>query len=455
MSESNALPSPFVFGLDELLLTIALAMILIPFQQQIHRYIDSSHVVSISDLSPDGRALAAVSRAGNVVFDLPSGRVLYDLPEGTRAARFSEDGRFLLASPDKGIIVLDARSGERVGSFAESSDPWEYRLSPGANQGLWLEDSKRGLGLQDLEKGNSSRLSISIPDGWVIRTLAYVEGGRTVVAQGQSPGQPPTLRLWAASSGEAIGQFSLPPVRPVSMVAYPNGPLVAVSHFQRVSILEIPSGNEVANIQKLPPYWIPRRFSQDGRLLAIPIRGVGFAAAHRGGIEIWDVESGRLKDFVQTSLWATDVAILDGGRRIVTLEGYNSVEFFWGGADHVSYYDVATGKRELRVSGLYLRVWPLSWILDCSLAVWLFLWLAANRRRRRSSDQPTRGWDWGAYILAFLAVAFFTNGYFLAWMRMETFYSPLLTTCFWLLLLSCTALLLYLALAIVQGLRRR
>lgn len=242
--------------------------------QRVGEALPTRHLVEQARYSVDGRRLLAVDPAGATVFDAASREVLRDLRGYAGSAsrlRFSPDGARLLVDG----TVWDLATGRDQASPAHG----------GGHEGFahWTADGSRlfgagmrGIGLWDARTGE---LRLSIDDGQDTLMHGALSGDGAWIAAGNNDGQ---VRLWDGRSGEL------------------KKTLQVNDHAVR----------QVA-------------FSRDGTLLA--------AGGGDRPVTLWDIRSGR-------QLWAADVP---HGRFEFMPDGQRIALF---GAGPVAYRDVRTGR---------------------------------------------------------------------------------------------------------------
>jgi WD40 repeat protein len=235
-------------------------------------------------LSPDGRTLAtaggADDRGGTEVLlrETAGGKVIAALPKQPRGARalvFAPDGKRLATAHEDGAIKV------------------------------W--DVARKRELASLRTGH--RLPVEAlafsPDG---RTLASGSGTSRIPC-GEGTGRLPRgeVKLWDLAVGELRAELH-DTAQPafsggVRALAFsPDGRTLAVSHGERTLLWEVRTRQARASLLPpaapggLRPYAVTAAaFSPDGRALALAYGFNDRGTAREGGVELWDLASGKLR----------------------------------------------------------------------------------------------------------------------------------------------------------------
>jgi WD40 repeat protein len=144
------------------------------------------------------------------------------------------------------------------------------------------------------------------------------------------------IRLWDVNTGELIREFNVDfPAFAMSVALSPNGKTLAAGCIESgreqimICLWDVDSGQLKAQLPSGDP--VSLLFTPDGKTLV--------CATEKGEIDVWDVESARLKHSIQSRLGVTRQAALTPDGKTVAL-GSVSAE--------VRQWDVETGQRKLR-----------------------------------------------------------------------------------------------------------
>jgi WD40 repeat protein len=243
-----------------------------------------------------------------------------------RSFAISPNGK-VLVTQDAGVWRLelwDLQEDISLSRFGKILDPVTIAVAPGGNTLVTASwDRSRGgpVELWDLE---SRRLVRALDEGvnfTLFTALAFSADGKTLAlatAPAVRPGQVSSVsvHLWDANSGEELQVLgeqtkSREPaprrvfrsisvreaVRPFGQIAFaPDGRSLAVAADDRVTLVEIASGQQRATLARLPsipdskpydsqPQATAITFSRDGRVLAV--------GCHDGLIRLYDVVADR------------------------------------------------------------------------------------------------------------------------------------------------------------------
>jgi WD40 repeat protein/tetratricopeptide (TPR) repeat protein len=300
--------------------------------------------VNAWEFSPDGRTVALLVRTSGdqrrlVLIDVASGRPVRALeaPEVSWAfPAFSDDSQVLAASSGSGVKVWSVATGKLLHTLGGHSTTVQHlAISPDRR---WLvstsgesEPAKPGSGKEpvrlqvwDLTTGQA-RWKLSLKGSIYPQAMpSFSPDRRWLVA----PRDARTVQVWDLQRGEAGRTISCP--ESVTCMTFAQGGTLALAWSNDVTLWDPASGERLHELRGhgQPVYWLA--FSPDGRRLVSSIdlptfTAVFEAAARRGEIIVWDVET---------------------GRQLLTLDGFGEVGFSPDGQMLVSM-----------VSGVSLRLW--------------------------------------------------------------------------------------------------
>ena len=240
----------------------------------------------------------------------------WGLPEGAKARlgkgtftdmQLSRDGTRLAIASSAGVWLYDVSTGDEIalitentaliGLVAFSPDGATLATAGGDNKcRIWDVESQELLS------------TFKMPDYW-IKTLAFMDGGKTLVGEGwiDKISQPllgggpwmwdvPRVWMWDASSGKQLDTFTteLPRFNPmkdartsVRVKAFADSDRVIFAFENKDGTISVKDGRMNREIATLPkPKWEVRAFSftPDGKVL-------GVATARN--VYLWDLETGK------------------------------------------------------------------------------------------------------------------------------------------------------------------
>jgi WD40 repeat protein len=213
------------------------------------------------------------------VFEEGSDERLWEMPEEVEAKRavLSPDGARMAVFPwgGLGVILLDRCGGwqtvlgtERVRSLAFAPDGKSLAI------GSW----DGSLVLWDADAG---RIRARVPaHRSPVMVVDFTSDGARVATAGLLD---PVVRVWDASSGEAVASLRAQVWRSPTLAFSPDGALLASLGFDgTVLIWEVASGRELAALGGSDAPIQALAFSPDGRRLA--------SGGKDNALRIWDVE---------------------------------------------------------------------------------------------------------------------------------------------------------------------
>jgi WD40 repeat protein len=290
--------------------------------------------------SPDGRRLAAGSKAGTVtVWDAATRQILHTFKvPAALAMAFSPDGKQLASAGVGPITVRDVMTGHEVftlpghtnGILGLAFSPDGRRIastSMDQTVKVWDAATRRLIGTLAGHQGNVNGVAFS-PDG---RTLA-------------SAGLDGTVKLWDAASGQLIHTLRVPVAQATAFS--PDGKRLAAASAGPIKVWDVMTGHEVLSLSGHTNLVLGVAFSPDGKRIA--------SASLDQTVKVWDAETGRetftLKghtDSVRSVAFSPDgkriasashdrtVKVWDAenGQKTLTLMG----QTFWGPGDSVAF----------------------------------------------------------------------------------------------------------------------
>jgi RNA polymerase sigma factor (sigma-70 family) len=325
-------------------------------------------ITALAEQPQEGLALAKPVQPAKLIPPVAADRLGDPLPEGAiarlgttrlrhgeiiRDLGFSPEGKTLISADHHGVHVWDAETGKQLRTFGEipggqvqspyfSSDCRLVALAPWNGGRIEIWDAATGRLLRQFACGRFPKVRFS-PDG---QTLAVLDGGGI--------GEPTSLELWDATTGEKRRELRGHAEQIYDFVFSSDGKTaVTASHDKSVRFWNVASGQQEHQINQQGPLG-HIAVSPDGKTLA----SVGTAKSSRevqkgqvivslvasDFVTLWDVvtgkESHRLKAPGQK----------DSGNLATLLKGIMGIAFSPDGKTLVSsdqrsiyWWDVATG----------------------------------------------------------------------------------------------------------------
>jgi WD40 repeat protein/DNA-binding SARP family transcriptional activator len=240
------------------------------------------HVPGVG-LSPDGSLLYTTEPLS--VHDVATGRSELLTEEFLLGVAVSPDGRFLASPTDRGIALIDPRTGEVLRRLRGSSDDgFLLRFSTDGRRIATVAFRDREALVWDVRSG---RRLLQAPLGEAVEAIAFApDGGRVYTA-----GSDATLRSWDVDGpGRFASQVAFP--RPggigdiVGVAVAPGADRVAYWASDRVVFLHVRSG-------RLRPPIRPPEGAGQGRGSWHP-DGVHYTRVAGGTVLVWDARRNRL-----------------------------------------------------------------------------------------------------------------------------------------------------------------
>jgi WD40 repeat protein len=168
-------------------------------------------------------------------------RKVIDVGSTARQVRFTDDGRSVVVGTEKGLLVLDADTGQRRLTLDTSTEAYLYVTNlPGGRTLAGRVDGR--IGLYDLTDGHELRV---FTHGARI-TAAIADPGATRVA---STGADGIVHIWELETGEPVVALAGP--GPLSALGFSadGSAIVAGSTGGVAQIWEVPSGRVLGEIR--------------------------------------------------------------------------------------------------------------------------------------------------------------------------------------------------------------
>lgn len=278
------------------------------------------------DISPDGTIVATGGGDGRVLLWEPStGKPIGSLAghEGyVSSVAFSPDGKLLAsASRDDTVRIWDVSAREE-----------RRRMGPSVGRVISVAFSPDGKVLATGRGDGSVRL-VDVSTGMAIRSLRGHRTGSWVYSVKFSPGGgllasggwDGTVRIWDLRTGKGIRVLEGHEGKVSSVAFSPDGETLASACSEgKLRLWDLVSGDEIASRDIHKIWAVSVAFSPDGNYVAV-------APALRGGVELWEVATGRAvlpRRSHHGNAWATSVAFLPDQRRLVS-GSWNSAAVVW------------------------------------------------------------------------------------------------------------------------------
>lgn len=262
-----------------------------------------------SELSPNGRHVAACSRDGTaLIADLETRHVvrLERHTERVVTSRFSSNGTRVVTASADGTAIVWSLDGEELHTLAGHTDELlDARFSPDGERivtastdgtaAVW--DAESGERTAKLEHGSPLRTAWPIPDGDTVLTCG-------------SDGS----YVWWGSDGEPRGRFRTDSVGHygIDVVAHPDGRHVLVSSGGPMPELRTLDGAVVARFPHDALEIREIALSADGRWVA--------CGTNEGDVVVWHVDGRRLRKLVGHEAWITDLDFTPDGASLASTD---------------------------------------------------------------------------------------------------------------------------------------
>jgi len=340
--------------------------------------------ISALAISPDGKLLAGVGGGNSVrLWDLATGKAIPQ-PDGHTGAvsgvAFSADGRTVASAGRDGTVRRwDAVTGRQTGRFETKGTGrfQRYAFSPDAQQ-----VAASGPRIWDVATGTSRPEFPGAKDN--PRPVAFSQDGRWFVQGGSSIRQAEkdvSSRVWDMATGKEVGHAGESNHAGVEAVAVsPDGALLAEASQQGMSrasgqvILWDRAGGKVRQFGLGQVNYSAVAFSPDGKTLAT---ATWHAWAGQGGVQLWEVATGRLIRRLGEASPAACVAFSTDGKMMAAGRGVE-----------VELWDAATGEELGRHKGHEGRVTAVAFSPDGKTVAsgsddtTVLLWPVGDRGRR-------------------------------------------------------------------------
>jgi WD40 repeat protein len=262
-------------------------------------------------LSPDGRQVAVVDRAGAVwVRDAVSDKALrgpWQLPRAVTGLAFSPDGRRVLAAADSAARVWDATDGEGVTPLLSHSGSVRRLFFTSDGSRAVIVGSGNGLDVYDVTTGaaqSSHALAVEMPAYGLVLTP---DGRAAVVA---APRTPEAVEVRDVVSGALRAGPFRHTGRVVAAAFSPDGKRLAVGTSDGSAFLwDVAAARTAATLQHGQPLRL-LAFSGDGRRLV--------TVSEDHSARVWDVSTGQpVTPLLPLAEAAEGVSLAPDGSRLV------------------------------------------------------------------------------------------------------------------------------------------
>jgi RNA polymerase sigma factor (sigma-70 family) len=290
-------------------------------------------------VSPDGKVVAASSRAGVFLFDAADGLRLRRLPASdfpwgaAKLLTFSLDGK-RLAGRGGVVRVWDVAGGRNPQDYDVKNVAWLGWSSGGKALALCLE--KGSIHLRDLASGTSRRFlceGLQRPDWYDHTPLACTMSGQTLAVADDSRH---AVHVWDTADGQ-LRRVLRPKDRRVSSLALsPDGTRLAAATAQGeqrwekdLQVWDLTTGKPLYTVPCKNDEFRSPRFSADGKTLVV--------ADYWPHVCFLDAATGRERGRTDDKYAFSCLSLSSDGRTLVASERSS-------GSVHM--FDVATGKRK-------------------------------------------------------------------------------------------------------------
>ncbi len=353
-------------------------------------------------VSPDGRTLATAARRGLTLWDMGTGKPLrrFSFDQEKYCLAFAPDGKSVaIGGMDCILHRIDLATGKELQCFVGHQGVGER---DGVNKGIWKVafasdggelitwGSDKTVRVWDVQSGKERRKL----DGkaWHVtglkpggENLAVSPDGKHLAVSLLNPEQTSSpLHLWSLETGKEIRQW---PNRSFSAAFSPDGKILAIAEENRIVIVSVESGQELAASPSGKSWNSPLAFSPDGKMLA----SAWFGKSQRDPcIRLWDVSS--MKELRTTAPnpgpfnFVGQLEFSPDGKTLLSRMGEN----------HVRLWDVASAKERIFAQGPSLEVDRIAWsphakLVASASANTIRLWSASTSKVVRMLECPEHG----------------------------------------------------------------
>jgi eukaryotic-like serine/threonine-protein kinase len=241
---------------------------------------DSVHSVTFS---PSGDLLAMASLKELWLWNTKTFQPLRSLPEATLKARFSPNGKYLVAEMTNGVVLRDTETWGAVRKLGIAGlqllpyDDWcvatGLAVSPDSRRiAVACDEGIKLLRIPDLQE--TAMLRDSLPRA---RPIAFSPDGRTIAASARGH----TMKVWDVETGQQTKLFSGHSDSVFGVAFSPDGrKLATASGDQTVKLWETATGQLIRTFRGHADEVDDVAFSPEGKLLA--------TVSKDGAVKVWD-----------------------------------------------------------------------------------------------------------------------------------------------------------------------
>ena len=299
--------------------------------------------------SPDGRTLATISGRGfddDLVrlWDTTTGqlKVSFTIPEFPIKMGFSPDGRTVAVASWKRVDLWNANTGNLkatlgngLSDFAYSPDSLTIALAEREQISLWNANT-----------GHRKKVKIEQRNAG---SVAYSPDGQTLASGGSEIGE---VKLWEAATGRLKTPLTLKLTHSARWMMYsPDGQTLALAELDGgMSLWATATGRLIGTLEGHNSDIVDIAYSPDGHTLAV---------AGQSTVNLWDVNTGRLKATLSDQGGIHDIMYSPDGRTIASASGHK-----WGPPGKINLWDADTGDLKAALEGHVSGVWALTYSPD-------------------------------------------------------------------------------------------
>jgi WD40 repeat protein len=274
-------------------------------------------------LSPNGKLLASVDRAGNVcLWEPATGKLRWQrttaIQRGSapsfKLLDFSADGKLLAAAcADRRVVVWEVESGRHRAEVTVSCRPHVVRFAPDGRH-LAIGGYDDSVLVWDSQGKNPPA---RYGDFKSVETLAYSSDGKTLFSVHRNLPNDRELSciVWAVGTAKQQARHEVP-WQHFSPALAPDGRALAVAYAggKEIRLYDPATGKVLRRTQAEADYASGMAFSADGATLT--------AKSRDGRARLWDVATGKLLRRFQASSAEIDYVALSADGKRLALAGW-------------------------------------------------------------------------------------------------------------------------------------
>ena len=299
--------------------------------------------------SPDRRTIATISGRSfddDLVrlWDTTTGqlKVSFTIPGFPIKMGFSPDGRTVAVASWKRVDLWNANTGNLkatlgngLSDFAYSPDSLTIALAEREQISLWNANT-----------GHRKKVKIEQRNAG---SVAYSPDGQTLASSGSEIGE---VKLWEAATGRLKTPLTLKLTHSVRWMMYsPDGQTLALAELDGgMSLWAAATGRLIGTLEGHNSNIVDIAYSPDGHTLAV---------AGQSTVNLWDVNTGRLKATLSDQGGIHDIMYSPDGRTIASASGHK-----WGPPGKINLWDADTGDLKAALEGHVSGVWALTYSPD-------------------------------------------------------------------------------------------